>query len=227
MNDLLTMDMKPSVAKDFKRVHSVITRGLQITIEKTGDVIQRKSLDSCTFNGFLDYLRSLTSFLHAHHLTEDELAFPMFQKKSLEAPYDLLMKDHVKMIKILNGLNPVIQKLAANNQGSSSAKKIHKLLRKLQDIWGPHIQKEESHFTENDIGTRFSADEQKQMSMQFAEHAMKNSGPDYLVVPFILYNLSGEDRKIISQLMPPALTQELIPITWKDKWAPMKPFLLD
>jgi hypothetical protein len=46
-------------------------------------------------------------------------------------------------------------------------------------------------------------------------------------VPFILYNLSAEDRAIMAQQMPPAVSQELVPIVWKEQWAPMVPFLLD
>jgi hypothetical protein len=51
--------------------------------------------------------------------------------------------------------------------------------------------------------------------------------PDPVLVPFILYNLSAEDRAIMAQQMPPAVSQELVPIVWKEQWAPMVPFLLD
>jgi hypothetical protein len=47
------------------------------------------------------------------------------------------------------------------------------------------------------------------------------------VVPFLLYNLPPEERAIFSQGMPPVVTQELVPVVWKEKWSPMKPFLLD
>ncbi len=56
---------------------------------------------------------------------------------------------------------------------------------------------------------------------------MKNSGPEYLVIPFVLYNLTGQDRTMIEQVMPPLVTQQLVPGAWKEKWAPMKPFLFD
>ncbi len=55
---------------------------------------------------------------------------------------------------------------------------------------------------------------------------MKHSGPDYLVVPFLLYNLSPEDRATMSAEMPPVVTQQLVPVVWKEKWQPMSPFLL-
>ena len=48
-----------------------------------------------------------------------------------------------------------------------------------------------------------------------------------MVLPFILYNLSAEDRAIMAQHVPPFVTQELVPGVWKGHWAPMKPFLLD
>jgi hypothetical protein len=31
----------------------------------------------------------------------------------------------------------------------------------------------------------------------------------------------------MAQEMPPVASQELVPIVWKEHWAPMKPFLLD
>jgi hypothetical protein len=48
-----------------------------------------------------------------------------------------------------------------------------------------------------------------------------------LVVPFLLYNLPPEERAVFSQGMPPIVIQELVPVAWKEKWSPMKPFLLD
>jgi hypothetical protein len=32
---------------------------------------------------------------------------------------------------------------------------------------------------------------------------------------------------MMAQQMPPVVTQELVPIAWKEHWAPMVPFLLD
>jgi hypothetical protein len=46
-------------------------------------------------------------------------------------------------------------------------------------------------------------------------------------MPFVLYNLPAEERAILAQKMPPIVTQQLLPVDWKEKWAPMQPFLLD
>jgi len=53
------------------------------------------------------------------------------------------------------------------------------------------------------------------------------AAPDLVALPFILYNLSVEDREIMAQHMPPVVIQELVPVVWKEHWEPMKPFLLD
>lgn len=64
---------------------------------------------------------------------------------------------------------------------------------------------------------------QKELIEFFQEH----TGPEYLVVPFVLYNLTTEDRAITAQGLPAIVTEQLVPIEWKDKWAPMQPFLLE
>jgi hypothetical protein len=63
---------------------------------------------------------------------------------------------------------------------------------------------------------------QKEDKKFFQEH----TGPAYLVMPFVLYNLSPEDRAITSQGFPEMVTKQLVPIDWKDKWVSMQPFLL-
>jgi hypothetical protein len=46
------------------------------------------------------------------------------------------------------------------------------------------------------------------------------------VMPFVVYNLSSADRAEFVKVLPPVVTQQLIPIAWKAAWAPMTPFLL-
>jgi hypothetical protein len=58
------------------------------------------------------------------------------------------------------------------------------------------------------------------------EHAQQHTVPDYLIVPFLLYNLPPDKRTFFAGEMPPVVTEQLVPVAWKDKWAPMKPFLV-
>ena len=71
-----------------------------------------------------------------------------------------------------------------------------------------------------------SAEEQIRLLARIGEANHEHSGPDYLVVPFTLFNLPQKDRGYMSDLMPPAVIRDLIPTAWKEKWQPMSPFLL-
>jgi hypothetical protein len=42
-----------------------------------------------------------------------------------------------------------------------------------------------------------------------------------------LYNLTREDREAMATMIPKTLVEEMVPVVWKEKWAPMKPFLLE
>ena len=54
----------------------------------------------------------------------------------------------------------------------------------------------------------------------------EHAEPANLVVPFILYNLSPEDRAIMTQGFPEIVTKQLVPVDWKEEWKSMQPFLL-
>jgi hypothetical protein len=64
------------------------------------------------------------------------------------------------------------------------------------------------------------------MAQKASAHSAANAQPASLSVPFLLYNLEGEDRSHFVSIMPSELTQQLVPIVWKDEWAAMKLFLL-
>jgi hypothetical protein len=69
--------------------------------------------------------------------------------------------------------------------------------------------------------------EHVRLMAQSTELSMKNIGPHYLVIPFMLYNLEPGPRSMLASGIPSEMTEQLIPVVWKDQWAPMKPFLLE
>jgi len=94
------------------------------------------------------------------------------------------------------------------------------------DLLRAHTQIEEDHFASDRLFAVMGLEEQGDLSRKAAEHSMKHASPDYLVAPFLLYNLTLDDRTLFAQAIPPIVTQQLVPITWKEKWLSMKPFLL-
>jgi hypothetical protein len=57
-----------------------------------------------------------------------------------------------------------------------------------------HIRIEKKHLSAEKAEELFKTDEQIKLGEMFAQYAQEHSGPDYLVVPFLLHNLSIEER---------------------------------
>ena len=100
-------------------------------------------------------------------------------------------------------------------------------LENLDAIWEPHIDLEERYFSKDAINAAINLDEQKRIGDAFARLSQEHSGPPHWVIPFILYNLEPNERAMMAANLPPAIVNELVPIVWKDQWAPMKPLLLE
>ena len=217
----------PNIGADLARMHSIITRGLDVAIEYSQSFAQRGYPDAPTREGFISYVRSLASVLHAHHLTEDDLAFPYFRDKMPDTPFDSLTADHQEMTPLLEKIDGLIENVEADAQAAEPLNDLNGALTQVRDLWHPHIELEEDHLSPEKADELLGMEEQIELGKKFAQHNQEHAGPDHLVVPFLLYNLPPEERAIFSQGMPPIVIQELVPVVWKEKWSPMKPFLLD
>jgi hypothetical protein len=201
-------------------IHKIITRGLTTSLSKCDEYLSRQGITQGETEGFSLYLTTLRNILHAHHLSEDEIAFPYFKNK-IEAPFDQLEDDHRTMAQLLNKLEKCLLDLSQNG--------IHKLrdvLDTLNKIWGPHIKIEEENFTVEKLQAVAGFKEQLEIAKRLTAHGMKNSGPGPQTVPFLFYNLEGSDRKAFMLNFPWILKKVLVPVVWRGKWKPMKEFLI-
>jgi hemerythrin-like domain-containing protein len=215
----------PNVALDLLRIHSIITRALSITSEKSKQFAQEDFPDASMKKGFICYARSFVSVIHGHHLTENELAFPYFREKLPDAPYDLLIAQHQELVSVLDEIKAAIEKASAEPH-AAAMNELNQGLIRLANIWHPHIAIEQDHFTVARLGTLLNREEHIRLGKLFAKHGQEHMGPGYLVVPFLLYNLTPEERVIFARNMPFLLTRLLVPVIWKAQWASMRPFLL-
>jgi hypothetical protein len=226
----MALDSKaPSLAGNLVRIHKVITRGLEVASRRGAEFAQEGFPDALTQRGFADYARSLITVLDAHHLSEDEVAFPALKEKLPAAPYGRLAADHQQIEDILDEVRGMHDKSVSMLDGltGQSLGDLGDALKRIMIVWTPHIGKEEIYFSERTVSAVMDAQEQGRINGMIAKHTQEHSSPDYLIVPFILFNLAIEDRAVMAQSMPPEIVQELVPNTWKEKWAPMKPFLLE
>ena len=207
-------------------IHQSISRGIHMSGLYTRIFMQAGLPDGKIRPGFADYIRSLTSVLHAHHLAEDELTFPQLRGLLPEAPYERLANDHRELAPVAAEIRSKIERAAEDPESGDALERIDSLLSRMAEIWRPHIALEEAYFSPARIDAVLGAEEQLRLLARIGEANLEHSGPDYLVVPFTLFNLPQKDRGHMSDLMPPAVIRELIPTAWKEKWQPMSPFLL-
>jgi hypothetical protein len=223
MNQKTKQATKPNIGTGLLAFHAVLTRGIDNSIEQLNG--QRSVPPGEGRQGYADYLHSLSSLLHAHHVTEDEVIFPYLEKIIPDAPYDQLRADHVVMEKLIISLD---EEQARWRAGHDTALDV--LVESLSDLdgrWHPHITIEEFYYDPAKLGELIEDEEHVRLLQLSREYSMKEAGPDYLVMPFVLFNLPPDVRAVVAAGLPPVVMDQLVPVTWKDKWAPMKPFLLD
>lgn len=217
---------QPNLAEDFLRIHRAITRGLSVGVTRGSVFIKDGFPDRSLQQGFALYLQALTAVVSAHHLGEDELAFPALKLKLPAVPYGNLAADHVRIESALNLVKSALPELGAEAPAAALVKAVEGL-QLILTVWAPHILIEQTAFSSTAIAGALTLEEQAELSVLFAKHAQEHVGPPFFALPFVLFNLSHEDRARMAAMMPRMVIEELIPGEWKEKWAPMKPFLLD
>jgi hemerythrin-like domain-containing protein len=214
-----------NVAVSFHNIHSIITRGLNVSIEGIQAAQQQGFPDGARREGFFNYIRALSSVLNAHHKTEDEVAFPYYRDKLPEVSFDGLTYWHQVMVRVLDEINQAVEKCAKNDNPGNELSSLEDPLVRLNEMWHPHIQFETSDFISK-ADALITVEEQLKLVEQMAEHGLKIAVPHTLTVPFMLYNLPKADRAVFSQGIPVEIVQKYVPITWKDEWESMTPYLL-
>lgn len=217
---------KPNVAASLMTIHYVITRALSVSIANATRFIDNWNMNKPLLEGYRNYVLSLMSVLNGHHLTEDELGFPFFKDVLPAMPFDRLTLEHEEITKIIRQITTIAESFSEHDHAAEKFRNLIELLKKLIDIWHPHIKTEEEFVNPETLEKLLTVEQHLELIKKFGEHSMKNSGPDYLVMPFIYYNLPAEIRVNIEKAWPVEVTGNLIPVVWKDKWVSMSPFLL-
>jgi hemerythrin-like domain-containing protein len=209
------------------RIHRVITRSLDVSSERSAHFAREGYPDAATREGFVLYVQTLASVLSVHHLAEDEVAFPDLRDRLPDEPFDELMAEHRVMEEILEELQAIAEAVAAEAEAGDSLNDLNRAVTRLADLWHPHIQKEERFYDVERMAALMDVDEHVRLGGMLAAYSQEHMQSPFLGIPFVLYNLSTDERAILAQMMPPAVTQQLVPVDWKEMWAPMRPFLLD
>ena len=222
----MSNENQPNIGEDYIRHHKVMTRGLAVSLQNINKFLQIGTLEKLNREGFLKYVQSFSSVLHGHHLVENEKIFPYFKDKLPEVPYERLMSEHEIFKDGLQEINTGLGQIMSENDELNSLKLLKSGFDKIDQIWHPHIQIENTQLYGKIGSLNIDFEEMIKIQKDAGEFFQKHADPAYLIVPFVLYNLSPEDRTIASQGFPEMVTKKLVPIEWKDKWISMQPFLL-
>jgi len=222
----MSNENQPNIGEDYIRFHKVMTRGLAVSLQNINEFLQIGALEKLNREGFIKYVQSFSSVLHGHHQAEDEKIFPYFKDKLPLVPYERLTSEHEIFNDGLQEINTGIDHLTSENDELDSLKLLKSGFDKIDQIWHPHIQIENTQLYERIRSLNIDLEEMIRLQKEDKKFFQEHTGPAYLVMPFVLYNLSPEDRAILTQGSPEIVTKQLLSIDWKDKWTPMQPFLL-
>jgi hemerythrin-like domain-containing protein len=222
----MSNENQPNIGEDYIRFHKVMSRGLVVSIQNINEFLHIETLEKLNREGFLKYVQSFSSVLHGHHIVEDEKIFPYFKDELPEVPYERLMSEHEIFKDGLQEINTGLGQLMSENNELNSLKLLKSGFDKIDQIWHPHIQIENTQLYGQIGSLNIDLEEMIRIQKEAGEFFQEHTDPAYLIVPFVLYNLSPEDRAIASQGFPEMVTKQLVPIDWKDKWESMQPFLL-
>ena len=222
----MSNENQPNIGEDYIRFHKVMSRGLVVSLQNINEFLQRGAVEKLKREGFLKYVHSFSSVLHGHHQAEDEKIFPYFKDNLPEVPYERLTTEHKIFNEGLQEINTGINHLKSENEELDSLKLLKSGLDKIDKIWHPHIQIENTQLYERIRSLNIDLEEMIRLQREDKKFFQEHTGPAYLVMPFVLYNLSPEDREILTHGSQETVTKQLLFTDWKDKWTPMQPFLL-
>ena len=217
----------PNIGHNMLRIHRVISRGIEISLEHNRALASGSLSDPDLRQGLSDYTHCLLTVLDGHHRMEDDLVFPVLRERMPGAPFKLLASEHHDMLPVLKAASDSLESLTVGRNSEAAAIHLASALELLKSLWYPHIQREEKHFSPTVLAEVLEPAAHVEQLQRFADYSKEHVKPDYLIVPFMLFNLNPEDRARMSQGMPEAITAELVPIVWKPHWEPMRPFFLD
>lgn len=212
--------------KDYFLVfHKMISRGVDVAIDRIDLFIQEDFPDEQTREGYLNYVDALAVLLDSHHKTEDEIAFPYFQDILPDTHFNWLHQDHDLITGFLEEGVPILDQLKNSGQAKQNLGMLKEVLLKIEDRWSQHIELEEEEFVDiiDDLSTN---KERSQLFTQFGAYNQELLNPHPLTISFMLYNLEPQDRVVIINTHPKDWFIHIDNFEWEAKWQSMKPFLL-
>ena len=202
-------------------VHRALTRALNVLVDESMQFRTEEQVDGKRTEGFRMYARTFCDLMHAHHDGEEELAFVHIRSILSAKDMVALDREHEVMLEALHALQTYVA--APAPWDSSHWWGLHRAASALLSGWEAHRLNEETQMAKASV--LMSRDERVRLAKALELFGIANAGPGHRVVPFILYNLEGEDREAMGSRMPFFMKGILVPFFWRVNYRPMLPFL--
>jgi hemerythrin-like domain-containing protein len=217
----------PNVARSLFAFHHLITRGLEVSQKSVKDFSMKGFPDDRARDGFTNYVRSLATVIDAHHLVEDDRAFPYFKDILPEAPFERLSAEHQQMLPVLAQMRQAVQNMGDPGNEQDGFNGLAEALTDFIRIWEPHIRTEEQYLAPEDLAEMLPPEEHLRLMREFAQYSQPHVQPPEQITPFLLFNLSQQERAGFAANMPPEVIDHLVPVVWKTEWESMQPFFVE
>jgi hemerythrin-like domain-containing protein len=214
---------QPEIGGDLVRVHRSISRAVDVAHTHAAQYASRGYPDQQTLKGYLTYVKCLVRLLHAHHITEDKAMFPHLRDMLPDAPIQELTAQHLQMDPLLKEIKGILNR-TKSAKPTATMDLLEDVLYRTKMLWRKHIKQEEAAFGPEAIEPYISMAERRRAGRITANYSARHQFPLSLILPFLLYNMTLEDRGVMLQLMPPFIPFLLV--VWKSRWKVMAPFLL-
>ncbi|MCA9544584.1 MAG: hypothetical protein KC613_09340, partial [Myxococcales bacterium] len=135
-----------------------------------------------------------------------------------------LTEQHAAVEGAVAALRAKLGQLAAGTMSPKAREAWRAAVVALREGWEAHVKAEEAVFEAHLTG--LPAEDDQAMAKRIDKHGRAHAGSGAVMLPFILFNLTGADREDFEGRLPWILTGMLIPKMWKRKWGPMAPFLV-
>jgi hemerythrin-like domain-containing protein len=217
----------PNVARSLFAFHHLITRGLEVSRDNVRNFSRLGFPDDRTRDGFTKYVSSLATVIDSHHLVEDHQAFPYFKELFPDAPFENLSAEHQQMLPILANMRQAVQDMGDPQKEKDGFNGLTDALSNFMRIWEPHIRTEEQNLSPENLAEMLPPEEHLRLMREFAQFSQPHAQPAALVTPFMLFNLTPQERAAFAANMPPEVANHLVPVVWKAEWESMGPFLIE
>jgi hemerythrin-like domain-containing protein len=224
----MTLPDRPAPGSNLIAIHRAASRGIDVVIERSAFFARAGFGDPALRGGFIDYVGALVEAVDVHHQGEDDVAFPFLRERLPDGPYETLHAEHLQMLPLLAEMRTAAEEAASDEVSHQGGlERLAAAATELKRIWEPHIATEENTFDPAVLAEALTVAEQAQFGGSLGSHAQAHLSRPFLVLPFVMYNLPPAQRKDFASTLPPVITEQMVPQTWRELWTPMQPFLLE